>query len=756
MKKMGGILSLFVISVLLISIISSVSFVSAIQVITGRIIENETETTNETELEVCPSIIGWRIENNKCVSDSGCNYDSSGYTYYNSPEECEEQLEPEAQCGEGIAECLSEQKKYCEDSNACTEINEYKCIDSKCVSVSSSKGCSPCPYGCKDGVCLIKETEAEEEPDPRTEPKPRPETCAAKIKINFDKDNYAAGDSFKVEVSVFDSQENPIPNYPFYARMYDNMWHSPDFKTTGSDGYFRDSGETPKKTIQGITKGIFNVYTKEIGSCKSVEDTTEISLKKPELVPVPCGMGSCIPIEETPEEPTEISKDKIFYQCNGCKLEDKCYPIGYRKNGMYCSDNDKFISQIDNQCDNNFECKSNVCISGECISEGLMKKIIKWFKKSFGGDENEDEEEPGLEICSKLLIEKDIGDNEYIKTEYGSNEHIQVPVHLEDGENVGTLKCCAADYSTGMVMVCPYDSKEEVRNSLRWILGSGKAGSYEFGEYKGGGVLNIISDGGILAWTSDSYLVASGGKPGAGGKFVEEIVDAYFKKYSSDFDLTEDDIPYVLDPMKPETWVSCVSEKDISTEECYFFDDFEGDLKKWTFSNEGLGYDGAGEAVIEDGNTYMRLVGVNRANIHRIWDNYLFKFRFKMIEGYVHVDFRRSETPGYGAKRYVVSINGQKVSNLNREINQDFQKLEEIDLNLDNNWHTLEIRCYGDIINVYVDNELVAKHKDTISPLLSGWVRFEAHTGGVPGVVPELLVDDVEIKLITEDDIVYP
>ena len=79
--------------------------------------------------QVCPSIIGWRIENNKCISDSGCDYDSTEYTYYNSIEECEKQLEPViTECGENIG-CLSEEAMYCEGSNACISITEYNCID---------------------------------------------------------------------------------------------------------------------------------------------------------------------------------------------------------------------------------------------------------------------------------------------------------------------------------------------------------------------------------------------------------------------------------------------------------------------------------------------------------------------------------------------------------------------------------------------------------------------------------------------------
>jgi len=119
----------------------------------------------------------------------------------------------------------------------------------------------------------------------------------------------------------------------------------------------------------------------------------------------------------------------------------------------------------------------------------------------------------------------------------------------------------------------------------------------------------------------------------------------------------------------------------------------------------------------------------------------------------VHVDFRRSSTK-QGAKRYYVGI-ADRVNGLGKQIYDEWQTLSKIDHKLDKNWHTLEIRSYDNIINVYVDDKLLVKYKDATNPLLSGWVSFELHTGGQP-IQPEFLIDDVEIKLITEKDIIYP
>ncbi|MFH0936119.1 MAG: hypothetical protein V1815_00380, partial [Candidatus Woesearchaeota archaeon] len=71
--------------------------------------------------------------------------------------------------------------------------------------------------------------------------------------------------------------------------------------------------------------------------------------------------------------------------CDGCLDNEKCYPMSYRKSGMYCSDSGKFEYQLDdnNNCENNFECKSNVCIDGSCLSSSIIQKILDWIRNLF-------------------------------------------------------------------------------------------------------------------------------------------------------------------------------------------------------------------------------------------------------------------------------------------------------------------------------------------------------------------------------------
>jgi len=94
------------------------------------------------------------------------------------------------------------------------------------------------------------------------------------------------------------------------------------------------------------------------------------------------------PATTTTTEPQPVKEELILVCRDSCPLDGKCYPFGYRKSGKYCSDEGRFIEQLksDETCDNNFECSSNVCVSGKCVSSSLIDKIISWFKRLFGGE----------------------------------------------------------------------------------------------------------------------------------------------------------------------------------------------------------------------------------------------------------------------------------------------------------------------------------------------------------------------------------
>ena len=79
----------------------------------------------------------------------------------------------------------------------------------------------------------------------------------------------------------------------------------------------------------------------------------------------------------------------VYEPCDGCLINiTTCVPLGIRKEGMYCSIDNEFVGQKieDEYCDNNFECKSNICVNDECVGESLIKRIFAWFKRIFGRD----------------------------------------------------------------------------------------------------------------------------------------------------------------------------------------------------------------------------------------------------------------------------------------------------------------------------------------------------------------------------------
>jgi hypothetical protein len=71
---------------------------------------------------------------------------------------------------------------------------------------------------------------------------------------------------------------------------------------------------------------------------------------------------------------------------NGCLSNEVCYPLGHRINGQFCSNNLTLAPQLEGNaaCENNFECNSNICVSGQCIEQGLVQKILSWLKSFFG------------------------------------------------------------------------------------------------------------------------------------------------------------------------------------------------------------------------------------------------------------------------------------------------------------------------------------------------------------------------------------
>ncbi len=80
------------------------------------------------------------------------------------------------------------------------------------------------------------------------------------------------------------------------------------------------------------------------------------------------------------------AKENVLICKDSCPLNSKCYPFGYRKSGTFCSDDGSFINQTGENiaCENSFECSSNLCVNGKCVSSGFIEKVMNWFKAFLG------------------------------------------------------------------------------------------------------------------------------------------------------------------------------------------------------------------------------------------------------------------------------------------------------------------------------------------------------------------------------------
>tara|TARA_Y100000310_G_scaffold345318_1_gene463732 strand:+ start:2405 stop:4657 length:2253 start_codon:yes stop_codon:yes gene_type:complete len=95
-----------------------------------------------------------------------------------------------------------------------------------------------------------------------------------------------------------------------------------------------------------------------------------------------------------PQRPEQQEVPKTPQCINGCLVDDTCIPIGIRNENGYC-DVDKTLKtqkQLDLSCENNYECATNQCSSGQCIdleqelreTKGLLQKILDWLGRLFG------------------------------------------------------------------------------------------------------------------------------------------------------------------------------------------------------------------------------------------------------------------------------------------------------------------------------------------------------------------------------------
>ncbi len=140
----------------------------------------------------------------------------------------------------------------------------------------------------------------------------------------------------------------------------------------------------PKKCGNGICEG------DEIYSCPK-DCKEKYKCEEGSSLEYKCAMGtkvswcSCLNNEwrciSSPE-----SQCPQIKKCDGCYDEKKnCLPYGTRTGSDFCDIDGNFYVQLGDKgaCKNNYECETNLCIDGECMSKGVWNKFISWLKAIF-------------------------------------------------------------------------------------------------------------------------------------------------------------------------------------------------------------------------------------------------------------------------------------------------------------------------------------------------------------------------------------
>ncbi len=219
-----------------------------------------------------------------------------------------------------------------------------------------------CPYGCKNGACIKGEilcTDSDE------------------------KDMYTKGTvkglaSIDVTNTWTDYCETSGDEKGRLAEFYCDGDYGKKTYITCMHGECKDGACTSAETVTNECS-----VDSDCGIIQKCGETWQCVEGTCRQLMAECPTDVIKPTDET--GPVEIPEGK---ECSGCILEDKCYPIGYRKSGQYCSDNNSFIIQLKSSsaCENSFECESNVCAGSECIGMNLIQKILAFFKNLFGSE----------------------------------------------------------------------------------------------------------------------------------------------------------------------------------------------------------------------------------------------------------------------------------------------------------------------------------------------------------------------------------
>jgi hypothetical protein len=170
---------------------------------------------------------------------------------------------------------------------------------------------------------------------------------------------------------------------------------------------------------------------------------------------------------------------------------------------------------------------------------------------------------------------------------------------------------------------------------------------------------------------------------------------------------------------------------------------------------EDIFYEEVGMWALDDGwvferidnNTVLRGRGHRWAVLEdRDWRDFSFGFKFKRLNGSLHANFRARFEEEF--KRYFVGVHPDGILYLHKQIGEVVEepKSASLEFELDESWHTLEVKVFEGLINVYFDDALILIHEDP-NPIFSGGIAFETLENS------EFLIDEVRVSSVTEDEL---
>lgn len=246
-------------------------------------------------------------------------------------------------------------------TNSCAPGNNCSIREPYCQGNSLQYNTLFCEHGCDNGVCLEWDGE----------------TVYFK-KSCTDTDNglnpYVRG---KTTINETENSQTGHVDHCFTWNKDTNQYGQATNSCVGENCFLSES-KCDTGTINILRKVYSCIEGCSNGACKSNAVETDFSVQVAASINFDWEKDT----EDIENEEPIASEDS----CNGCLSEENCFQFGHRKDGKFCSENKTFVSQLnpDSICENNWECSSNVCVSGKCIDEGFIQKILNWFKRLFG------------------------------------------------------------------------------------------------------------------------------------------------------------------------------------------------------------------------------------------------------------------------------------------------------------------------------------------------------------------------------------